>query len=102
MVWISGQVRRVTKSIRREMRRRAAVEPVTGHLKDTAPLSLAMPFASELMRLCLESSIQGSSSISALFRDHRVEAANERVGIGQHRNALFDSGNGATTVGPRM
>jgi Transposase domain (DUF772)/Transposase DDE domain len=33
-VWISGQVRRVTKSIRREMRRRSAVEPVIGHLKD--------------------------------------------------------------------
>jgi IS5 family transposase len=33
-VWISGQVRRVTKSIRREMRRRAAVEPVIGHVKD--------------------------------------------------------------------
>src|SRR6202167_5612514 len=33
-VWISGQVRRVTKAIRREMRRRAAVEPVIGHLKD--------------------------------------------------------------------
>jgi IS5 family transposase len=38
-VWISGQVRRVTKPIRREMRRRemrrrAAVEPVIGHLKD--------------------------------------------------------------------
>ncbi len=29
-VWISGQVRR---SIRREMRRRAAVEPVIGHVK---------------------------------------------------------------------
>jgi transposase, IS5 family len=33
-VWISGQVRRVTNPIRREMRRRAAVEPVIGHLKD--------------------------------------------------------------------
>ena len=33
-VWISGQVRRVTQVIRREMRRRAAVEPVIGHLKD--------------------------------------------------------------------
>ena len=33
-VWISGQLRRVTKVIRREMRRRAAVEPVIGHLKD--------------------------------------------------------------------
>ncbi len=33
-VWISGQVRHVTKAIRREMRRRAAVEPVIGHLKD--------------------------------------------------------------------
>jgi transposase, IS5 family len=32
-VWISGQVRRVTASIRREMRRRAAVEPVIGHMK---------------------------------------------------------------------
>jgi IS5 family transposase len=32
-VWTSGQVRRVTKAIRREMRRRAAVEPVIGHLK---------------------------------------------------------------------
>src|SRR5262249_11912504 len=33
-VWISGQVRRVTKAIRREMRRRAAIEPVIGHLKE--------------------------------------------------------------------
>jgi hypothetical protein len=33
-VWISGQVRRVTRAIRREMRRRVAVEPVIGHLKD--------------------------------------------------------------------
>lgn len=32
-VWISGQVRRVTKPIRREMKRRAAIEPVSGHLK---------------------------------------------------------------------
>ncbi|MBM3505671.1 MAG: IS5 family transposase [Alphaproteobacteria bacterium] len=32
-VWISGQPRRVTAIIRREMRRRAAVEPVIGHLK---------------------------------------------------------------------
>jgi IS5 family transposase len=32
-VWISGQVRRVTKAIRREMRRRAAIQPVIGHLK---------------------------------------------------------------------
>lgn len=32
-VWITGQVRRVTASIRREMRRRAAIEPVIGHLK---------------------------------------------------------------------
>jgi transposase, IS5 family len=32
-VWISGQVRRVTKPIRREMKRRAAVEPVIGHVK---------------------------------------------------------------------
>jgi len=32
-VWISGQVRRTTNAIRREMRRRAAIEPVIGHLK---------------------------------------------------------------------
>lgn len=32
-VWISGQVRRVTASICREMKRRAAVEPVIGHIK---------------------------------------------------------------------
>ena len=32
-VWISGQVRRVTATIRREMKRRAAVEPVIGHTK---------------------------------------------------------------------
>ena len=32
-VWISGQVRGVTRSIRREMKRRAAVEPVIGHVK---------------------------------------------------------------------
>ena len=32
-VWISGQTRRVTKAIRREMKRRAAVEPVIGHVK---------------------------------------------------------------------
>ncbi|MBM3601584.1 MAG: IS5 family transposase [Alphaproteobacteria bacterium] len=32
-VWISGQVQRVTSPIRREMKRRAAVEPVIGHVK---------------------------------------------------------------------
>ncbi len=32
-VWISGQVRRAATAIRREMKRRAAVEPVIGHLK---------------------------------------------------------------------
>ena len=32
-MWITGQVRRVTKPIRREMKRRAAVEPVIGHTK---------------------------------------------------------------------
>ena len=32
-VWITGQVRRVTRAIRREMRRRAAIEPVIGHVK---------------------------------------------------------------------
>jgi hypothetical protein len=32
-VWITGQVRRVTASIRREMRRRAAVKPVIGDTK---------------------------------------------------------------------
>jgi transposase, IS5 family len=32
-VWISGQVRRTTAAIKREMKRRAAVEPIIGHLK---------------------------------------------------------------------
>jgi IS5 family transposase len=32
-VWISGQVRHVTASIRREMKRRAAVEPLIGQVK---------------------------------------------------------------------
>jgi IS5 family transposase len=32
-VFISGQVRRVTAAIRRQMKRRAAVEPVIGHVK---------------------------------------------------------------------
>jgi IS5 family transposase len=32
-VWISGQVRRVTAAIHREMKRRAAIEPVIGHVK---------------------------------------------------------------------
>jgi IS5 family transposase len=32
-VWITGQVRRVSRPIRGEMKRRAAVEPVIGHLK---------------------------------------------------------------------
>jgi IS5 family transposase len=32
-VWITGQVRRVTRPIRRERKRRAAVEPVIGHVK---------------------------------------------------------------------
>ena len=32
-VWITGQVRRVTRPFHREMKRRAAVEPVIGHVK---------------------------------------------------------------------
>ena len=32
-VWITGQVRRVTTVIRREMKRSAAIEPVIGHMK---------------------------------------------------------------------
>jgi transposase, IS5 family len=32
-VWISGQVRRTTAALRREMKRRAAIKPVIGHLK---------------------------------------------------------------------
>ena len=33
-VWVTGQVRRATAGIKREMKRRAAVEPVIGHLKE--------------------------------------------------------------------
>jgi transposase, IS5 family len=32
-VWISGQVRRTTATLRREMKRCAAFEPVIGHIK---------------------------------------------------------------------
>ena len=32
-VWITGQARRVTPTLKREMKRRAAVEPVIGHVK---------------------------------------------------------------------
>lgn len=32
-VWITGQVRRTTAALRREMKRRAAIEPVIGHIK---------------------------------------------------------------------
>ena len=32
-MWISGQVKRTTPAIKREMKRRAAVEPVIGHVK---------------------------------------------------------------------
>jgi transposase, IS5 family len=32
-VWITGQVRRTTAALKREMKRRAAIEPVIGHLK---------------------------------------------------------------------
>ncbi|MGY4501244.1 IS5 family transposase [Bradyrhizobium sp. GM24.11] len=42
-VWISGQVRRVTASIRREMKRRAAVEPVIGHVKAEHPHGPQLP-----------------------------------------------------------
>jgi IS5 family transposase len=32
-VWITGQVRRTTAALKREMKRRAAVEPTIGHMK---------------------------------------------------------------------
>ncbi|QRM35213.1 hypothetical protein JO965_40235 (plasmid) [Microvirga sp. VF16] len=32
-VWISGQVRQTPAALRREMKRRAAIKPVIGHLK---------------------------------------------------------------------
>lgn len=32
-VWITGQARRVTPTIKREMKRRAAIEPIIGHVK---------------------------------------------------------------------
>ena len=32
-VWLSGQVQRTTAAIKREMKRRAAIEPVIGHMK---------------------------------------------------------------------
>ena len=32
-IWITGQIRRTTVAIKREMKRRAAVEPIIGHMK---------------------------------------------------------------------
>jgi IS5 family transposase len=32
-IWITGQVRNVTRTIKREMKRRAAIEPMIGHMK---------------------------------------------------------------------
>jgi IS5 family transposase len=32
-VWITGQVRRTTAALKREMKRRAAIEPIIGHVK---------------------------------------------------------------------
>jgi hypothetical protein len=32
-IWITAQVRNVTRTIRREMKRRAAIEPMIGHIK---------------------------------------------------------------------
>jgi IS5 family transposase len=49
-MFISGQRRRVTEAIKRELRRRSAVEPVIGHLKaehrmaaTTSPIGKATP-----------------------------------------------------------
>jgi IS5 family transposase len=33
-VYVAGQKRRMTQQIKRELRRRSAIEPVIGHLKD--------------------------------------------------------------------
>jgi hypothetical protein len=38
-----GQVRRTTAAIKREMKRRAAIEPVIGHLKASGDASLGFP-----------------------------------------------------------
>jgi IS5 family transposase len=42
-VFISGQRRRVTPTLRRELRRRNAIEPVIGHLKTDGRLDRALP-----------------------------------------------------------
>ena len=38
VVFISGQRRRVTPTIKRELRRRSAIEPVIGHMKEDGKL----------------------------------------------------------------
>jgi IS5 family transposase len=54
-VWISGQVRRVTKPIRREMRRRAAVEPVIGHAAAAGyNFALLLRWLARLLRALIE------------------------------------------------
>jgi transposase, IS5 family len=40
-VYTSGQKRRMTPQIKRQMRRRSAVEPVIGHLAMASPRSLS-------------------------------------------------------------
>ena len=42
-VYISGQRRRITETIKRELRRRSAVEPVIGHAKVRAPHGPKLP-----------------------------------------------------------
>ena len=42
-IWITGQVRRTTVAIKREMKRRAAVEPIIGHLPGRAPDGPQLP-----------------------------------------------------------
>jgi hypothetical protein len=58
-VWISGQVRHVTAAIRREseMRRKAAVEPVIGHVKAEHRMGRNyLRWLAELLRFCALSS----------------------------------------------
>ena len=65
-VYTSGQKRRVTPQIKREFKRRAAIEPVIGHLKENhrlAATTSSMPAATPSMPCSrLSATISAASS----------------------------------------
>jgi hypothetical protein len=67
-VWISGQARRVTQVIRREMRRRAAVEPVIGHSRMTTGCAETISWAAKSDRIAVLAAAVTTSAYSSLVQ----------------------------------